>query len=501
MLPNNLRFTLVGEAVLQAYCKSDSIQGKPFHVVLKDKHIAVDRTEVDLPDYGVRVKLRREQSIPLDDPRVMEALSKWKSIPKTFRYMTRFRFTSTRHHGIVFDASFVKSNALDARGAYIPSRTFLGAGVTRQPVRYEVEVEALRSTEGAEVLQSSLLTGIVSVLRGVQRSYVLVRNKTRDDLLQFLYVQTRAPRGRFPGPKSVTLLRDHMGPVSEEGKPNIRTGDYNVTDKADGSRVALIVAKDGRLYLADKNETVYGTDLRLNAADTAEWAGAVLDGEWVRRDKENRPLSRFYAFDIFNGRKGLDVWERPFMVRGGAAPTPTRLAALTEAVGVLSNAGRSVGHIPDSHQLHISMKMFQTTGDSEDPTAIFSIAAATLDRVAASAPYHTDGLIFTPNRAPTQAQKFGTWFAQLKWKPAHQNSVDFLVVTEKTRDASGKMTQTDSCTPRHCASLWAVKTTPRWKILATRFSSRSPTCRDATTGIDRRSFLRVHRIRWRPCAT
>ena len=40
MLPNNLRFTLVGEAVIQAFCKDNSLHRKPFHVVLKDKHVA-----------------------------------------------------------------------------------------------------------------------------------------------------------------------------------------------------------------------------------------------------------------------------------------------------------------------------------------------------------------------------------------------------------------------------------------------------------------------------
>ena len=229
MLPNNLRFTLVGEAVIQAYCKDDTIVGKPYHVVLKDKHVAVQRSEVDLNEYGVRIKIRREVSVPSDDPRVSESLAKWASIPKNFRYMTRFRFTSTRHHGIVFDASFVKSNAVDKHGRYIPARTFLGAGVTRQPIRYEMEVEAIRPSTGDPETPSSLLTGIVSVLRGLQRSYVLVRNKTRDDILQLLYVQTRTPRGRFPGPKSVTLLRDHMAKTSEEGKPSIRTGDYNIS--------------------------------------------------------------------------------------------------------------------------------------------------------------------------------------------------------------------------------------------------------------------------------
>ena len=451
LLPNNLRFTLVGEAAVQAYCERNSLHGRPFHVVLKDRHVATSaaatsgpqkaETEVDFYEYGVRVKIRREIAIPLDDPRITQALQKWASIPKTFRYMTRFRFTSPT--GVVFDASFVKSNAVDKRGSYIPATTFLGAAVLKQPIQYELEVEALRpsTTEAAE--SSSLLAGIVAVLRGVQKTHVLVRSSVRDSILGLLYNQTRTPRGKFPGPKSITLGREHMSVETEPGIPNIRTGDYNVTDKADGSRAFLVVAPSGHLYLADKTETVYGTDRRLSAGDAAAWAGCILDGEWVRHDKVGKPMNHFYAFDIFNGAKGADVSDRPFLTR--SATGVTRLAALTEAIGVLSKAGYCVASIPPAHSFHIEMKTFQVPGDPEDPLSIFRVAATTLDR-SASAPYHTDGLIFTPNESPMQ--KFGTWYAQLKWKPADQNSVDFLVLTEKTRDAKGLVTQADLITPK-----------------------------------------------------
>jgi len=434
MLPNHLRFTLVGEAVIQAYCRDNTLQGKPFHVLLKDKHI-LGNTDVDLKDYSVRIKIRREQSVPLDDPRVAQALAKWSTIPKTFRYMTRIRFSSTKHLGIVFDASFVKQSKLDTRGSYIPALTFLAAEITRQPIRYEMEVEATGTAT-----QASLLTGIVHVLRGIQKSYILIRKEVRDHVLTQLYTQTQTPRGKFPGPKSVTLTREHMGLTAEPDTPNIRYGDYNITDKADGSRALLIVARNGYIYLVDNRETVYATNRRLDAADTAEFAGAILDGEWVTQDKTGKPINHYYAFDIFNGRKGEDVSGRPFLVR--AETGATRLAALTDAVGTISKAMETVAHIPDDQKLKIDMKTFQTPADPTDPVGIFHIAAEVLDRVAATAPYHTDGLIFTPNAMPMM--KFGTWRSQLKWKPASQNSVDFLVITEKELDKAGRPTQVDA---------------------------------------------------------
>ena len=37
MVAGNLRFTLLGEGVIQAYCRDNTLKGKPFHVVLKEK--------------------------------------------------------------------------------------------------------------------------------------------------------------------------------------------------------------------------------------------------------------------------------------------------------------------------------------------------------------------------------------------------------------------------------------------------------------------------------
>ena len=428
-----LRFTLVGEGVISAYCRDNSLKGKPFHVVLKEKKVVSGgASEVDLNEYGVRIKVRREHPVTKDDPRVMEALAKWATLPKSFRHMKRYTFTSLHHKGIQFDASFVRENQKDARGRYKQSTTFTGAAITKQPVHYEMEVEAL---SGAT--QKSFMVGIASVLRGIQRSYVLTRKSIKDNVVGFMAAQTRAPKGRFPGTQPDTLKKSHIGKEPETDTPHLPTGDYNVTDKADGLRCLLVVDRSGRMYMVDRNLNVYGTDRRLDEAAAAEWSGTVLDGEWITQDADNKPMSKYYAFDIFNGKGGEDVSARPFIVRSESAVS--RLAAMTEAISVLSSAGYTVAGIPKHHSLSIHMKTFQTADDPALPLGIFKEAASVLDRVMKERPYHTDGLIFTPNAAPLP-KNVSRWQQQLKWKPASQNSVDFLVVTEKERDLTGKPT-------------------------------------------------------------
>ena len=437
MIEGGLRFTLIGEGVIEAYCNDNTLKGKPFHVILKEKKAAVagGYSEVDLKEYGVRIKVRREYPLDKDDTRVFEALGKWASLPKSFRYIKRFSFASLHHKGIVFDASFVRENMKDRRGNYIQSTTFQGASISKQPVHYEMEVEAL---SGA--LQKSMMVGIACVLRGIQRSHVLTRESVRQQVIALMAAQTRASPNGFPGTQPVTLRKDHIGVEPESDTPNLRTGDYNVTDKADGLRCLLVVARTGRIYLVDRNLNVYGTDRRLEDALTSVWGGAILDGEWVTQDASNAPMSRYYAFDIFNGRGGEDVTGRPFLVRSDTAVS--RLAAMTEAVAVLSGANKTVAGIPKQHSLSIHMKTFLTPGDTTDSAGIFKEAASVLNRLAVDAPYHTDGLIFTPNAAPLP-KNVNTWLQQFKWKPAAMNSVDFLVVTEKERGLDGKNTNVE----------------------------------------------------------
>ena len=437
MVSGGLRITIAGEDPITRYCRTNSLGDLPFICIIKDKKQATTDgpSDLDLPEYGVRIKLRREIPINKDDPRLVAALNSWDSLPKSFRYIQRFSFTSLNWKGLQFDASFVRENRKDGRGNYIQSKTFTGANIIKQPTHYEFEVEALKGAT-----KKALIFGIVSTLRGIQKSFILTRDSVRQSVLALMEGQTGAKKGKFPGSQPVTLRKAHIGLEKETDTPNIRYEDYNVTDKADGLRCLLVVAKTGRIYLVDRSLNVYGTDRSMGP--DSEWAGAVLDGEWVTRDAADEPMSRYYAFDIFNGRRGEDVSARPFLVRG-AIEAVSRLAALNEVVAAVTDAEYLVANIPKANSLSIHIKTFQTPVDPTVKGGIFTEAASVLDRLSKDAPYHTDGLIFTPNSSPL-VKNINTWDSQFKWKPASQNSVDFLVITEKEKDSEGKPTTVDA---------------------------------------------------------
>ena len=434
MVGGGLRFTIIGDAAISEYCKSEVLKDNQFIVIYKDRA----RTRADSPpdsvtwfDYDVRIKLRREMELGNDDNRVQRARSAWATQEKTYRYIKRFTFKSEKFPNIVFDASILKTSKKDENLDYVKSLTFKDSGVLASINSYEFEIEA---KHGAEF--SKFLTAIHHGLRGLQGSYVCLRRSVAQSVLELMRRQTKMDK-KFPGPMSKPLLLENMTLEKEKDVPNIRFDDYNVTDKADGERCLLLVAYDGNIYFVSRTLQVYGTDRRVGSADLKEMAGVVLDGEWVTNDKEGKLISHYYAFDIFNGKNGADVTRLPFYVRAADDEmVSSRLAEMSYVIEKLRGCMHTIDKIPAHQTLLISMKTFQPVINPKDSVGIFKEAASVLDRVSRDSVYHTDGLIFTPNN---QAMPKGsTWNSQFKWKPAKDNSIDFLAIIEKETTTTGE---------------------------------------------------------------
>jgi SAM-dependent methyltransferase len=406
ILPGGLRISIVGDDKIQEYYDTGKLT--EYHILLKQRYGPKETPdEVILSEYDVKVKVRRELALNKYDSRVKAALSEWPTSLKTFRYMKRSSFTSTKNPGIQFDSTIVRQSRR-------PSRTLQESGTMTRPDHYEVEVEAKQNIAGSLGMKG-FLTGIARVLQGLQQSYVILTKTVTEAVLRAI--------GDFPGSQPATLMMENIAMEKTVGTPNIRFDDYNVTDKADGDRCLLYIAEDGRVYLMDKDQHVYGTDRQI--ADPSTFGGVLLDGEWIHRNAKGEAVNYYYAFDIYNGRNGLDVTKRPFYVR--VKDADTRLQEMQEVVAVLRDAAFVVKGIPAAMSLQITMKTFQPVLDPSVPGGIFAEAKSVLDRV--NPPYHTDGLIFTPNATPLPRGK-GSWAAQLKWKPAEENTIDFLVHME-----------------------------------------------------------------------
>lgn len=424
--PQHIRYTLEGLGILQAYCKDDTLDKKGFTVMRKDR--AFGESNLDVEEYGVRFKVRREEILPRNDPTVTAMMKQWKRQKKAFRLMRRWSFVGK---GVQIDLSMVRQTPSVPRtesggGGYQWGTTFLERNVLQELPRYEVEVELLRNEHTAtpELALKALISGVGEVLRAIQKNSLLIRKSVADRVRGEYHALIGGSKFRGVGP--VTLEKKNMVRESLDDTPNIRSG-YNVTDKADGARAMGFVNGEGELFLVDQSQNVYRTGL-VNK-DCRE---SLVDGEWVTQTKDHNPIHHFLLFDIYYQAEGVKVSSLPF-------------AAFKEAEGVLDEGAETrynalkgwftewekgvalkAKGVTDGTRLLIALKDFHFAPQGD---TIFTMGCSTIldtPRI-----YHTDGLILTSNRAPLPDGLGVRFEHQFKWKPATENTVDFLVDFEK----------------------------------------------------------------------
>ena len=417
MTPEQVRFTIVGMSSIEEYCRTDSLETAPFEAMVKDRTGKEDT--VDINEYGIRVKVRRELPLAATDADVKGMLKGWETKKKAFRILRRWTYVGD---GLKYDLSMVRSTPMK-RGQYDWQTSFKQRDITRSEPTYEIEVELTRpdtpQVDTAPYMKT-LVRGIGEVLRGLQKHHLLMRKSKINAVIRAY--QDLARTERFRGVAPITMILDNMRKERVSRVPNIRDG-YNVTDKADGSRMMAFTSPKGELYMIDMTFNVYKTGLLKETLKNS-----LLDGEYVTRDSEGNPILQFILFDAYI-MNGVDVSQKPFAGESG------RHADLLLWVTTWNSQGGPAVvpgmALTDKSKIMVSMKTFKfaAPGDKE----IFERCKEVLDTKTG---YHTDGLILTPNKDPLPSRPGVAFHAQLKWKPADENTVDFLCSIEKVTGSS-----------------------------------------------------------------
>lgn len=420
-LEDHTRFTLNGMGVIQQYCRDNRIAGKPFVAMIKDR--AGVESNLDLDDYDTRIKVRREIPLAPDDARIRDILMTWNQQRKAFRLIRRWTFQG---QGCQFDLSIVRSTKKDLKGRYIWMKNFLDQDIASSLPIYEIEVELVRgdTTSTPEKALSSLVKSVGEILRGLQKHTLLTRKSTREKVLNAY--KTFVGADTFRGVAPITLELKNMLRSAEEGVPNIRQG-YNVTDKADGLRVLGFCNEKGELFMLDMALNVYRTGLKKEACKDS-----LVDGEWVTMTKEGKAIQQLLLFDIYYAPEKKKVDDKAFY--SFSDDKNTRYAALSEWTSAWNGgegAKTLVAGITPATRLQVSTKSFLFA--PKDEKQIFVAANQVLSRPTI---YNTDGLIFTPNDSPLPQKPGAGFLEQFKWKPSEDNTIDFLVITQKAEDSN-----------------------------------------------------------------
>ncbi|KAF1812587.1 mRNA capping enzyme, alpha subunit [Eremomyces bilateralis CBS 781.70] len=209
----------------------------------------------------------------------------------------------------------------------------------------------------------------------------------------------------FPGAQPVSFARHHLDELQKR--------DYYLCEKTDGIRCLLYCTEDERgneiHYLIDrKNDYYFLQTLHFPHQDDPEFRefhrGTLIDGELVNDTLENgRKQLRYLVFDciVLDGELLL---QKPLDKRIGRfgefvfKPYQKFLKRYTDALGTMP--------------FEVKFKTM------EKPYGIEMMFRDKLPNL----PHGNDGLVFTCKETP---YVMGTDDHILKWKPAHENSIDF----------------------------------------------------------------------------
>jgi hypothetical protein len=452
---------------------------------------------VDMLDWNFRVSHSLEQAFNPNVPFVKSSIDTWNDRKKTFRLMNRVRFTHDIYP-VFADISIVRSSKKYARkggsNTPVPTYTIQESGVFDNVETYEIELEVDNSNVGngtlydtPEKLMEMLRKCIRIVLSGIQQCFYPIPFSERDMVLNgymkivtgkddYVYKKIKINDKRdfstnfqFVGPGSITLQRNHI----LENKNTIHTNvlkNYTVTDKADGERKLLYIHTDGRIYLIDNNFNVLFSGMKTTETTICN---SILDGELIKKDKYGNVINMYAAFDIYY-IQGKNVRNKPFYPDiEGELPNNYRLPLLQQIVDLLKPSSivgekqilnwkqrknekgdiywvesntmkisKTKPKMEHSCKLIVQCKQFEIVSEEK---SVFVCCSNILKNVADGLfNYETDGLIFTPTNMSVGGMETGqespinsaTWEMSFKWKPADQNTIDFLVTVKK--DNTGK---------------------------------------------------------------
>jgi ribA/ribD-fused uncharacterized protein len=386
---DGLRVNVVGAENIHKVCVTGTFRGVPLKVERKRRYFDTSsgKDVLEVPDMKLRFTLRHEEQLrkdfsgsPMDASNHLRILHRksWKTADGLFQ----------------IDMSLVKTKQ---KG----HKTF--ADVLKQVPSYELEVELIRRDAPVEKILDSLMTHVEPLVAAYQESPFLLT----DTDIQRYRMEFEASKIRFVNP--VTMERRYL---RADRPNNILTG-YTVTNKADGERSFLVVTSDKRLVRITPSGKITWTGITTTKDNHI---GDTLDGEYLA----DRNL--FCIFDVYQFR-GKSTLRLPLMTTDDDIvknPLKSRLGCAHQFIADMKKDFlASFARNP----FRIETKMFLAGNGPTMEKAIQTILDTKFE-------YPTDGLIFTPKDspvAPVQDRKGDVWLRVYKWKPASQNSIDFLL--------------------------------------------------------------------------
>ena len=317
------------------------------------------------------------------------------------------------------------------------------------------------------VVNLKLNTVVGDILTVISDTNMIVSNRKCNELLDEYKTMTEqiGERVNFVGPQPVSMSLNEINPDN----PHSILSGYVVTEKADGIRAELFIDKHHEGYLITQKKEIICTGLKFMNVGSA-----ILDGEYITKDRNGKDIKLFMVFDIYyqdNGENASQPYTYPWTPKSIDLPSRSSILHkfkndiqienskfLSLKQGVYSQKWTKEEHMVDSKDtIRIGYKNYYSgpknlKRDKKDNSKFTNIKEIgkmnrkilDLDK-SNNYEYNIDGLIFLPMYYPVKSDNesiivdniSGAWFQNYKWKPPEENTIDFRLRFVK-EDANGK---------------------------------------------------------------
>ena len=312
-------------------------------------------------------------------------------------------------------------------------------------------------------LSNILEKNVIFLTKIIQNTDEIISYRLKEEIIEKYKKVTGQRAGYFKliGPQPKTL---NMELINVDNPDSIII-DYAVTEKADGERYQLFIHNNQGYLINNKMNLIKtGTYFKWVSGD---W---ILDGEYITKDKFNSPIKKFMVFDVYwCGLKNLQsapAHTFPFVSRDPSWDDASRSEILkkfkslinrtdvfeVEGTGESVNIESVISEV--DNPIEVDVKNYEygyTSISEEDKINPSKLSKDDINKIFKSSKnilqmekdgkfqYRIDGLIFLPIRLSVngsvegfQSKKIdGTWPLNYKWKPEHENTIDFQINIKK----------------------------------------------------------------------
>ena len=420
----NIRCELNNLTDIEEFCNTN---------ILPDSTTFIEKTQLNYfknVDYDFKGIISKEEPKYNNSKEIIDLYKNWNHLRKMYRLMNRVSVKNKSFPGIVVDFSTVKEKKTDKK------ETFKESNLINMEEKYEIEIEIYDFN--SENLEENIKKLIKYILIGIQDSnFPISRKESKTILLE--YQGLYKDKLNFIGPSSYTLQKINLIENSKTNEPCIYNN-FCVTDKADGERKLLYISKEGLIYFISTISNEFIVQYTGNRIKDDSLKELLIDGEYIKKDKDNNFIYLYAAFDIYfikYKEKLVDIRKEHFQEK--------RYKFLNKFIDSINK------ELKDS-QTYTNGVTFQVKEFYfiENKISMKDNCRTLLDKINSNEyPYNTDGLIFSSSVLGVGMENVDdkiknykyTWGHSFKWKPPKYNTIDFLI--KFVKDENGKKDKTE----------------------------------------------------------